>query len=334
MDYAVEAASLTKRFHPARGLPELLKGRPSKEVLAVDNVSFSVGQGEVLGLVGPNGAGKTTLINLLCTLHLPTAGTARVEGRDVVKDAAAVRRLIGLVTSNERSFYWRLTGRQNLRFFAELYRVPHREISPRIEALLDALDLRTYVDIRFDRYSTGIRQRLACARALLHRPRVLFMDEPTKGLDPTAAPALIRMIREQIMEIWGPTILITSHNLKEIEQLCDRVAIMSQGRILCCGNLDELRMTVQMVGTHRIRVGNLSPQAVEVVGALPGVFSVRAVENDGSRDLEVRLSGGEGVLSAVLRTALANGGEVYHCSEELVSLEEVFSRVVSSTGEG
>jgi len=333
MEYAVEIIALSKRFVPQRGLGAVVRGTPVKEFFALDAVSFSVEAREVFGLAGPNGAGKTTLMKILCTLLIPTAGIARVGGLNVLEDAAEVRRLIGLVTSNERSFYWRLTGRQNLLFFAALYGLP-RQATPWIEELLDALDLRAYADRRFDSYSTGIRQRLAIARALLHQPRILLMDEPTKGLDPTAAAALIRLLRERIVPLWGPTIIITSHNLRETEQLCSRVAIMQAGQLLCCGRLDELRRNLFPHTTYRLTTGKLSPSAVEAIANLQGVVGVRAMQGQGSLALEMQLTTENGALSAVLRTVLANGGEVYHCSEVPVSLEEVFDCIVSSSTGG
>ncbi|MGB7629658.1 MAG: ABC transporter ATP-binding protein, partial [Candidatus Deferrimicrobium sp.] len=241
MKHIVEVFGLTKRFKPQRGVKDFLKGNPPAEITAVDNVSFGLEEGEVFGLLGPNGAGKTTLINLLCTLLIPTSGTARLGDIDVVRDPAGIRKLVGLVTSNERSFYWRLTGLQNLRFFSDLYRVPIPGLGEWISELLEALDVSAYADRRFDSYSTGIRQRFAFARALLHRPRIIFMDEPTKGLDPVAAVDLVRLIGERILRMWGPTIIITSHNLVEIERLCGRVAIMDGGKLLKCGSIEMLR---------------------------------------------------------------------------------------------
>lgn len=333
MDYAVETFTLSKRFVYPRGLGDVLKGKAPRESLAVNNVSLGVHVSEILGLVGPNGAGKTTLINLLCTLVIPTAGVARVGGLDVVEDPAGVRRLVGLVTSNERSFYWRLTGRQNLRFFAELYRLPNGSIGPWISELLDALDLRPYADQRFDTYSTGIRQRLAIARALLHRPRILFMDEPTKGLDPNAAAALLQLMRDRIMEVWRPTIIVTSHNLHEIERLCHRIAIMRQGRILCCGSLDELQRSLIPHETYRLTVGKVPADSLAAIAGLGGVIEVQQVPENGYLQLELRLAGGKRALSAVLWSVLAKGGEIYRCSEVPISLEEVFRHIVSSTSE-
>jgi ABC-2 type transport system ATP-binding protein len=331
---AVETVGLCKKFTPPRGLKEFLTGAPIREILAVDNISLCVKEKEVFGLVGPNGAGKTTLFNLFCTIVIPTAGSARVGGYDVVASAPHVRRTIGLVTSNERSFYWRLTGRQNLSFFADLYGLPQKNIEKWIEELFDVLDLRSYADRRFDSYSTGMKQRLAMARALLHKPRIIFMDEPTKGLDPTASASLVRLIRERIVAAWGPTVIVSSHNLREIEQLCSRIAIMHSGKMLCCGGLNELCRQLYPYETYQLTVGNVSKPLAENIGKLQGVMSISDLHDDGSIDLEVRLTGEDGVLSDVLRTVLMNGGEVYHCSALPVSLEDVFSHYSSKAAKG
>ena len=306
----------------------------TEDVIALDRVSLTVDKGEILGLVGPNGAGKTTLINILCTLIIPTSGSAWVGDKDVLTEASDVRRFVGLVTSNERSFYWRLTGRQNLHFFSNLYHISHRESESWIEELLDVLDLRPYADRRFDSYSTGIRQRFAFARGLLHRPSVIFMDEPTKGLDPLASTELIHLIRERIMALWSPTVIMTSHNMKEIEQLCTKVAIMGRSRILHCGTIYELSQSVSTDKSYRLIVSKLQPGCLEVIEGMRDIVGVQSSRHEGSTHLEITLSGRNGVISDVLRTLLSGGGEVTHCSEVSASLQEIFSRIISSSTGG
>lgn len=331
---AVEAHNLRKEYPVAVTNPwRLWRACERRRTVALDGVSLAVPQGEIFGLLGPNGAGKTTLINILSTLVTPTSGTAKVEGLDVRMAPITARRMIGLVTSNERSFYWRLTGRQNLEFFADLYHVPPAESRQRIIELIDTLDLSPFADRRFDSYSTGIRQRFAFARALLHRPRILFMDEPTKGLDPEAAAALMGMIRERIAGVWRPTIIATSHNLREIEQLCSRVAIMHRGRLLRCGTLDELRQTVATYETYRLTVGGLGERVLDAIRLLPGVGDAQAVERDGLLQLDVQLEEGGEALSRVLRKVLAGGAEIRACQQIPVSLVDVFHHVVSGNGE-
>ena len=228
---AIETEELTKRFRKLRGYRDLVRypwRRPTD--IAVDGVSLSVGEGELFGLLGENGAGKTTLIRMLSTTLLPTSGHARVAGYDIVHDAPAVRRSIGLVSGDERSFYWRLTGRQNLEYFAALYHVAPRAVTRRIDDLLMTLGVAAYADRRFSTYSTGIKQRFAIARGLLTEARILFLDEPTRALDPIAADELRHYVADQIVGRLGFTALVATHSLAEAEAICPRVAIIRHGR--------------------------------------------------------------------------------------------------------
>jgi len=207
----------------------------------VDGVDLLVEKGEVFGILGPNGAGKTTLIKILCTLILPTEGIARVNGYDVEKESGKVRESIGLVTTDERSFYWRLTGRQNLEFFASLHNFYSDDARDMVDELLGVVDLKFAADERFLNYSAGMKQRMAIARGLLNDPAVLLMDEPTRSLDPGAAQGLRDFIKEEIVRERGKTIFISTHNLEEAEQLCDRVAIFDDGNIKAIGSPGELK---------------------------------------------------------------------------------------------
>ena len=238
MSWAIQTLALTKRFPPQSGLRRLL-ARPEPAPPAVDGVTLSVRSGELFGLLGPNGAGKTTLIKMLCTLVLPSSGTARINGFNLSQESA-IKASIGLVTSDERSFYWRLSGRQNLEFFAQLHNIPDAQIKERVQGALETVGLGSIADKRFLTYATGMRQRLSIARALLNRPSILFLDEPTKGLDPIATQRLHHLIREQLVDEQGITVFLTTHDLTEAESLCDRLAVMNQGRIVACGTLDEL----------------------------------------------------------------------------------------------
>lgn len=322
----IEVRELSKSYPVPRPLWSLLRRRiQGDSILALDRISFSMAPGEVLGLLGPNGAGKTTLINILCTLLTPTSGEVRVGGHDLWTSSEQARKLVGLVTSNERSFYWRLTGRQNLRFFAELYHVPGVEADGRIAEFLEALDLGDFADRRFDSYSTGIRQRFAFARALLHKPRILFMDEPTKGLDPNASTALLRLIQERILKVWQPTIIITSHNLTEIETLCDRVAIVDHGRLLRIGTVGELARSIRSYEAYTVQVAGTDKKMLEGLGAMLGPDRVRIREGS---TLELGLGEGNRSLSSALQYILDHGGEIRRCEPMEVSLADVFRETV------
>jgi ABC-type multidrug transport system ATPase subunit/ABC-type multidrug transport system permease subunit len=238
VSWAIQTLALTKRFPPQSGLRRVL-ARPEPVPPAVNSVTLNVRSGELFGLLGLNGAGKTTLIKILCTLVLPTSGSAQINGFDLTQESA-IKASIGLVTSDERSFYWRLSGRQNLEFFARLHNIPDEDIKGRVQGVLDTVGLGSIADDRFLTYATGMRQRLSIARALLNRPRLLFLDEPTKGLDPLATQRLHSLIREQLVDDQGITVFLTTHDLTEAANLCDRLAIMNRGCIIACGTLDEL----------------------------------------------------------------------------------------------
>ncbi len=202
---------------------------------------MKVREGEVLGLLGPNGAGKSTLIKILCTLILPTEGEAYVNGYDVVKEGHRARESLGFITTDERSFYWRLSGRENLQFFATLHNLPQTQVKAKVEELLDVVHLKNRADEPFLNYSAGMKQRMAIARGLLNDPTVLFMDEPTRSLDPGAAKSLRDFIKEHIVGEKGKTVFISTHQLDEAEQLCDRVAILDEGRIKAQGSPADLK---------------------------------------------------------------------------------------------
>src|SRR5205809_5166837 len=201
--------------------------RRTKEVEAVRGVSFTIEPGELFGLLGPNGAGKTTTIKMLITLLIPTGGSARVLGLDVVRQAREVRKRIGYVFGGERGVYERLSGYDNLRYFAELYGVPAREQKARIELLLEMVGLKGREHERAEGYSRGMKQRLHVARGLLHDPDVVFLDEPTIGLDPVGAREL-RATISTLVEA-GKTVLLTTHYMFEADALCDRIAVIEKG---------------------------------------------------------------------------------------------------------
>lgn len=206
-------------------------------VEALRNVSFEIAGGEVFGLIGRNGAGKTTLTKIIATLVQPTSGKVLVKGFDSVEDEVTVRSLIGLATAEERSFYWRLSSEQNLMFFARLYGMTDKQARKRISELFDQLDLNELAKRRFSELSTGNKQRLAVARALLPKPPILLLDEPTRSLDPLAAEKM----REQIKSLENVSVLLTSHNLSEVEKLCNRVAVISKGEIRAIDKPENLR---------------------------------------------------------------------------------------------
>src|SRR5438876_4943906 len=227
---------------PFLRLKKFFRRKFKPPVEALRDVSFQIREGEIFGLIGPNGAGKTTLTKIIATLIQPTSGEVAVRGNDTVRDDAQVRRDIGLASAEERSFYWRLTAEQNLLFFARLYGLSSTEAKRRIKTLFEMFELEELARRRFAELSTGNKQRLAVARALLAKPPVLLLDEPTRSLDPIAAARLRSTISSLARDGDSRvTIFLTSHNLAEVEELCDRVAIISKGEIRALDTPRNLR---------------------------------------------------------------------------------------------
>ena len=222
--------------------------RRQSPVCVLRDVDLSVGRGEILGLLGTNGAGKTTLLKILATLILPTAGRITIEGVDVIHEPHRAIQLVSLVTADERSFYWPLTGRQNLEFFATFQGLGRDAARRRIEELQEQLGLEA-LDRQFGIYSTGMRHRLAIARGLIRRPHVLLLDEPTRSLDPVAANGLRRLIRDTLVAQLGCTVVLATHNLQEAEELCDREVFLHKGRLLSSGIVEALCQPTNAHGT-------------------------------------------------------------------------------------
>jgi ABC-2 type transport system ATP-binding protein len=269
---AIEAEALNKVFVTRTGLWRAKKRR----VVAVEEASFAVEAGELFGLLGPNGAGKTTTVKMLTTLLLPTNGTARVMGMDVQRETGEVRKRIGFAFSGSRGLYTRLTGIQNLRYFAELYSLEPEVTHKRIPELLDLVGLKGRGADRVETYSSGMAQRLHLARAMLHDPDVLFLDEPTVGIDPVGARELRKTIKSLISR--GKTILLTTHYMAEAEELCHRIAILKQGRIVALDTPEALKRRI--TGDSVIE---LSPQPAHLA-----MLQQKLRELDGRSVVEVR----------------------------------------------
>ncbi|MFN3821044.1 MAG: ABC transporter ATP-binding protein, partial [bacterium] len=268
--FSIETKDLTRVFRLGKLAAHR---RAEKEIYALQEVNLQIRKGELFGLLGPNGAGKTTLIRILSTLLTPTSGWARVEGLDVVKELNRVRRVINSVSGGETCGYGVLTPRENLRLFTEFYGIPWKVARQRVEYMLKVTGLEKIADVRVNRLSMGQRQRLNFARGFVTDPKVLFLDEPTVGLDVPSAIAVRRFVKEWLAERPQSTILLTTHYMAEAEELCDRIAIIDQGRIVACDTPENLKRQV----SNRIGI-ELTVEGIEDLAShlrtLPGVSRV------------------------------------------------------------
>ena len=329
--WAVEADNLVKKFaqrRPAEGSGQrrsLFGARMETHwATAVDGVSLQIPPGEIFGLLGPNGAGKSTTIRMLCTLLEPTSGTARVAGFDILQQANLVRQNLGTVLAGERSIYWKLTARENLAYFAALYHVPPDVARPRIDELLERMELTARADDLVEKYSTGMRQRVAIARALLARPPIVLLDEPTAGLDPQAA----RRVRELVAELKteGHTILLTTHFMDEADLLSDRIGIIDTGKIIALGTPAELKQRIGQKDALRLEVAGWQPEMSARLESLPGVehLATRYLDTDSLWEVSLQAADGRAVLPGVIERLGGNGSRIVNLNIAAPSLEDVF----------
>ncbi|HET6381162.1 MAG TPA: ABC transporter ATP-binding protein [candidate division Zixibacteria bacterium] len=323
---AIEAIDLVRTYRTHTGVLR----RKRLDVPAVKGVSFEVRPGELFGLLGPNGAGKTTTIKMLITLLLPTAGTARVMGHDVVRETTEVRRHIGYVFGGDRGLYDRVSGMDNLRYFAELYGVDPAHQKRRIAELLDLVGLTGREHEKVEGYSRGMRQRLHVARGLLHDPRVVFLDEPSIGLDPVGARELRQTIKSLVDA--GKTVLLTTHYMFEADALCDRIAVINDGRIVALGTGADLKAAVANRTIVEIETFGVAPEAVEALRADPEVIAVNMEERDQSQILLVQSERGTQITQRLLnRLGDTRVGKVVGREP---TLEDAYVHLIATTSGG
>ncbi len=288
------------------------------DVVALDGVSIGVEEGEIHGLLGPNGAGKTTLVKVLSTVLLPTSGKASILGHDVVHETKIVRRLIGVVLGGDRGLYWRLTGRENLEYWAALYNVPAGKTRERVTELLGVVGLADRADHLVEGYSRGMKQRLHLARGLVADPLVVFLDEPTTGMDPIASLEFRTFAKD--LRSQGKTVLLTTHDMAEAEAVCDRVSLIDRGKILAVETPNSLG---KLIAAHeRIDFQGTADGLVDKLKSVPGVAAVKALPNGGQRVEIANESASRQVLEALV------GSGITSINTSRPSLEEVYLHVV------
>lgn len=295
----------------------------NKSLVAVDHINFNVKEGEIFGFLGPNGAGKTTTIRMLSTLTRPTDGTATVDNYDVIKDDNEVRKLIGLV-SEKMIMYDRLTAKENLWFFGKLYNIPKEILNKRIDELLELVQLSDWKNSQVGTFSSGMRQRMNVIRGLLNMPKVLFLDEPTLGLDPQSSVE-VREFVKKINRENKTTIILTTHMMVEADMICDRIGIIDHGKIVALDTSANLKKLVSGADTTilRLEIVNLTTNMITSIQSLK---CVNSVSQDNSTHIKVHANGNE-AFDTIVDTIRAEKGKINSVENLQPTLEDVFLHI-------
>jgi ABC-2 type transport system ATP-binding protein len=338
--FSIQTIDLTKRFAKKkhRGVFGFLRrnqqNRNNNVTLALNKVNIKIRPGELFGLLGPNGSGKTTTIKCLSTILIPDEGTALVNGFDISKETSMVRASLGMVVGGERTLYWKLTARDNLMYFASLYKMQRKHAKKRTEELLETFNLSNRADERLEDYSTGMRQKVAIARALLHDPPILLLDEPTLGLD----PGFSRQIRSQIKELsekHEKTVLLTTHYMDEADQLCDRVAFINNGNIVAVDTPNRLKAMIKEKDLVEVAVYR-PPQGIEdyIQSILPDaevVKLIRGNEDEGNPS-RIKIIGGttEEHMGTLIDALRQRNIRIIGLNVDVPTLEDVFIKLTGA----
>jgi ABC-2 type transport system ATP-binding protein len=315
------------RIYKTRGGATVGGGKAGKNVVALEGVSLAIERGELFGLLGRNGAGKTTLIKILTTLLAPTSGIALVDGMDVVRDVIPIRQRIAMVSGGEQSGYGILTVREQLWMFAQFYGVPSKVAYQRIGELLEAVGLGDQANQKVYALSTGMRQRMNLCRALVSDPEILFLDEPTVGLDVEASRAVRDYIRRWMSENPRRTVLLTTHYMFEADELCDRVAIINHGHIVAQGTTGDLKRELQEHARFQLELAEWAPAFIDELRSTSGVVEAQTQVRRGRTSLSLSLTSEE-LIAPTMALLNEAGSKVLSLRRIEPTLEEAFVRLV------
>lgn len=319
-DKAIRVENLCKIFYTTKGLMKRIK----ESIIAVKDISFEVDYGELFGVVGPNGAGKTTTIKMLTTMLIPTSGKATVLGYDIVKDVTEIRKRIGIVLGGERGLYTRVSAIDNLRYFADLYGVPTSKREERIKELLQFMGLWERAKDRVETYSKGMKQRLHLARGLINDPEIIFLDEPTVGLDPEMSKDTRKMVKELTQR--GKTILLTTHYMFEADELCDRVAVIRNGQIVALDTPSSLKKFVMDTSVVEIEGFGITEKEVVKFRELSEVLTVSSDLSENKQILKIQTAKGSEIISEVQE--ILKNSRIYNIKIKEPTLEDAYLRLV------
>ncbi len=326
MEFAIKTSQLCRSYKIGSK-----KGKqPRKELQALDHLDLEICKGELFGLLGPNGAGKTTLIKILTTLLAPSSGQALVAGYDVAQEPDKIRPLINMVSGGESSGYGLLTVAENLWMFSQFYGIPSSQANQRIKDLLDVVGLSDRANTKSSDLSTGLRQKMNIVRGFMTDPEILFLDEPTLGLDVGASREVRQFVRRWVDQDQSRTLLLTTHYMVEADELCDRVAIINKGKVLACDTPARLKRDLQSEVVFNLEIGMLNGFDVNSLRALPGVSRVTNLVHDGFSELELVLKE-DSVLGGIISELTAHNLPVRHLQKHEPTLEDVFVSLVGKS---
>jgi len=328
MSGVIEVQDLTKTFHPAQGWRSLLPGARHVTKKALAGVNLSIRKGEIFGVIGPNGAGKTTLFKIVTGLILPDGGQVLIDGIDAIRFRRDALKTVNMVYGDERSFYWRLSLQENLRFYARLFGMSGRLAEVRIEELAELVGLEADLGTRMYAFSSGMKQRAAIARGLINDPTILLMDEPSRMLDPLAADDIQRLVRERVAD-GHRTVLLATNLMGEAEDLCNRLTLIDGGTNVFTGTVSELRARIVEDVAYRLHVAGTGHGWLDGLAAIPGVLKVETRSTAGGfHDLDIAISPRNAVLALVIRYLVDRGIDIRSCTRLEPTLDQVFRQVV------